>query len=154
MLRYVHTNIIARDAGRLIDFYKKVLHCQSIGEKRDLCGDWLDRLTGLKGAHITGEHLLLPGYGGAHPTLEIFSYDALEDALPPEINRPGLAHLAFEVYDVEETLAAVLREGGSRVGEVVTADYPGGRQAVFVYARDPEGNILELQSWKQENDGD
>ena len=83
MFRYVHTNIIAKDARLLIDFYKKVLHCKSINETRDLSGEWLDRLT------------------------------------------------------------------GSTVGELVTAEYPDNKKAVFIYAQDPEGNILELQSWSQ-----
>lgn len=149
MFRYVHTNIIARDASRLIHFYKTVLHCKSINETRDLRGAWLDGLTGLNGAHITGEHLLLPGYGEDHPTLEIFSYDMLKGAITPEINRPGIAHIAFEVDDVEATLAEIIDAGGSSVGELVTAAYPNGQEAVFVYAQDPEGNILELQSWRQ-----
>ena len=148
MFRYVHTNIIAKNASKLIDFYKTVFHCQSIHETRDLRGDWLDRLTGLSGAHITGEHLLLPGYGKDHPTLEIFSYDDLRETIPSEINRPGIAHLAFEVDDVETTLTELIRAGGSAIGELVTAAYPNDVEAVFVYARDPEGNILELQSWR------
>lgn len=151
MFRYVHTNIIAKDANKLIDFYKTVLRCKSINETRDLRGAWLDGLTGLNGAHITGEHLLLPGYGEDHPTLEIFSYDMLKQAVSPEINRPGLAHIAFEVDDVDTTLAEVIGAGGSSVGELVTASYPSGVEAVFVYARDPEGNIIELQSWRRTN---
>ena len=63
MFRYAHTNMIARDHKKLIAFYKEVFHCRSIGETRDLRGEWLDRLTGLSGAHIVGEHLCLPGYG-------------------------------------------------------------------------------------------
>jgi len=55
------------------------------------------------------------------------------------------------VDDVEATLAEVITAGGSNVGELVTAAYPNGKEAVFVYARDPEGNILELQSWRQIN---
>ena len=151
MLRYVHTNIIARDAAKLIAFYKETLGCKSIGQTRDLRGPWLDKLTGLPQAHITGEHLLLPGYETTHPTLEIFSYDSLRETLPPEVNRPGLAHLAFEVDHVEKTLTAILAAGGGQVGEVVTAAYPNNMEAVFVYARDPEGNIIELQSWRQAN---
>lgn len=149
MFRYVHTNIIAKDANKLISFYKAVFHCKSINETRDLRGEWVDRLTGLHQAHITGEHLLLPGYGEDHPTLEIFSYDTLKESIPAEINRPGLAHLAFEVDDVEETLMKVISKGGSRVGELITAEYPNDLEAVFVYAKDPEGNIVELQSWRQ-----
>jgi catechol 2,3-dioxygenase-like lactoylglutathione lyase family enzyme len=148
MFRYVHTNIVAKDAKALIAFYKSVLQCKSIGETRDLRGEWLDRLTGLKGAHITGEHLLLPGYGDAHPTLEIFQYDTPEDDLPRAINRPGIAHLAFAVDDVEATLQAVLRAGGSAVGETVATAFPDGRELTVVYARDPEGNSIELQSWR------
>ena len=151
MIRYVHTNIIAKDAARLIAFYKEALACKSLGQTRDLRGPWLDGLTGLPQAHITGEHLLLPGCDATHPTLEIFSYHSLRDSLPPEVNRPGLAHLAFEVDDVETTLAAILAAGGGQVGELVTAAYPNNMEAVFVYARDPEGNIIELQSWRQTN---
>lgn len=149
MFRYVHTNIIARDAGRLIAFYKAVFHCKSIHETRDLRGEWLDKMTGLNGAHIKGEHLLLPGYGEDHPTLEIFSYDTLKETVDSEINRPSIAHIAFEVDDVEATLAEMIRAGGSKLGELVTAQYPNDMEAIFVYARDPEGNIIELQSWKK-----
>lgn len=152
MFRYVHTNIIAKDADKLIDFYKNVFHCKSINETRDLRGEWLDRLTGLNQAHITGEHLLLPGYGDDHPTLEIFSYDIRKETVPPEINRPGIAHIAFEVDDVEATLEQIISAGGSSLGELVTAPYPDDLEAVFVYARDPEGNILELQSWRKRSD--
>ena len=147
MFRYVHTNIIARDYEKMIQFYKEVLHCKSIGESRDLKGVWLDELTGIPDAHIVGEHLCLPGYGEDHPTLEIFSYDNMKESGEALINTYGIAHLAFEVDDVETTLEEILKAGGGQVGKVVTADYTD-KQAVFVYAKDPEGNIIELQSWK------
>ncbi len=148
MFRYVHTSIVARNADKLIKFYKTVLGCKSINETRDLSGVWLERLTGVKGAHITGEHLLLPGYGNTHPTLEIFSYDTPKETVPPEINRPGIAHIAFEVSDVSTTLSEIVKAGGGSLGELVTVKYADNLEAVFVYARDPEGNIIELQSWR------
>lgn len=150
MFRYAHTNIIASDCYKLIDFYKKVFNCKSINEKRDQQGEWLDRLTGLTNAHIVGEHLLLPGYGDDHPTLEIYSYDEMEESQMSPTNRTGIAHLAFEVDDVRETLQKVIENGGSMVGELITVDNPNhdNKRAVFVYARDPEGNIVELQSWE------
>ena len=147
MFRYAHTNIVARDRARLIDFYKSVFHCKGIGEVRDLRGDWLDKMTGVPNAHIVGEHLLLPGYGSDRPTLEIFSYDEMEASHRPQINQCGIAHLAFEVDDVGATLAAILAAGGGQIGEVVNAEYADGRKAIFVYATDIEGNIIELQSW-------
>jgi glyoxylase I family protein len=76
----------------------------------------------------------------------------LEDAVPAEINRPGFAHIAFEVDDVEDTLQQIIDAGGGKLGDVVTASYPHDVEAVFVYAKDPEGNILELQSWRKIKD--
>lgn len=152
MFRFAHVNLIALDSAKLIAFYKDVFCCQSISETRDLSGEWLARMTGVPGAHIVGEHLLLPGYGEDHPTLEIFSYiPPLPAFAPSAVNAPGFQHIAFEVEDVPETLARVLKHGGSALGELVHADYADGRRAVFVYARDPEGNILELQSWTHPN---
>ena len=63
------------------------------------------------------------------------------------INGCGIAHLAFEVDDVEETLQRLLEKGGSQIGELVKTTYENGKKAVFVYAADPERNIIELQSW-------
>lgn len=146
MMKYVHTNIIARDCQKLIEFYKEVFQCKSVGETRDLRGEWLDRLTGIPDAHITGEHLSLPGYEVGGPTLEIFSYDEMEDS-GIAVNKCGLAHLAFEVDDVEKTLQLLLQKGGKQLGDVVRTEYADGRKAVFVYAADCEGNIVELQSW-------
>ena len=147
MFRYVHTNIIARDSSKLIEFYKNVMNCKSIGETRDLKGDWLDKMTGIKNAHIVGEHLCLPGYDMDHPTLEIFSYDEMIIDENHQVNKSGIAHLAFEVDDVEATLIKILNAGGGKIGEVVNAEYEDGKKAMFVYATDIEGNILELQSW-------
>ena len=154
-MRYVHTNIIAKDCQVLIAFYKKVFGLRSIGKTRDLKGEWVDRLTGLTDAHLVGEHLAMPGYDGELPTLEIFTYKSGSEkegkgqqlASEKRINRLGLAHLAFEVEKVEETLERLLEEGGSVVGEQISTIYPDGKRAVFVYAADPEGNIIELQNW-------
>lgn len=151
MIRYVHTNIIAKDYKKLIHFYKEVFQCKSIQETRDLRGEWLDKLTGISNAHIIGEHLCLPGYDDNHPTLEIFSYDKMEDTYSA-LNKCGIAHLAFEVDDVEKTLQLLLQKGGGQVGELVKTTYENGNKAVFVYATDCEGNLIELQSWSQEQE--
>lgn len=81
MLRYVHTNIIGRNAPRLIAFYKNAFACKSIGKTRVLCGDWLDNLMRITNTYFVGEHLCLPGYGKDHPTLEIFPYNDVLDTI-------------------------------------------------------------------------
>lgn len=147
VFRYVHTNIISKDWKKLSLFYQKVLKCKPLEQKRDLTGDWIDQLTGIPSAHIQGEHLLLPGYSDDHPTLEIFSYSGMEIDNSKQINNLGFAHLAFEVDDVRTTLKEIIAEGGGQVGDVVEANYPNNMKATFVYAKDIEGNIIELQSW-------
>ena len=148
MIRYAHTNLIAKDVPLMIAFYRDVLGCRSIGQTRDLSGEWVDRLTGIPCAHIFGEHLALPGYDADGPTLEIFGYDAVISHTAPGVNASGFTHLAFAVDDVAETLRLVLSRGGGQIGELVENRYADGRSITVVYATDPEGNILELQSWR------
>jgi predicted enzyme related to lactoylglutathione lyase len=148
--RYVHTNIIAKDWRKLSRFYQKVLHCRPLPNGgRDLKGEWLDGLTGIPSVHVEGEHLLMPGYSEDHPTLEIFSYSQEEYQNSKQINNLGFGHLAFEVDDVRETLKEVIAEGGGQVGDVVETVYSNHIKGTFVYAKDVEGNIIELQSWQK-----
>lgn len=148
-MRYVHTNLIAKDWKKLSMFYQRMFGCRPIPPERNLSGEWLDRLTGLPNAHVTGEHLALPGYEENLPTLEIFSYDAMNPDNPKAVNGIGLGHLAFEVENVEAMLEKILQEGGGQVGELVKTEYPNHVTATFVYAKDLEGNIIELQSWSK-----
>lgn len=151
MIRYSHTNLIAKDVQKMIAFYRDVLGCRSIGQKRDLAGSWVDRLTGIPGAHIFGEHLALPGYEEGGPTLEIFGYDIVIANTAPGVNASGFTHLAFAVDDVASSLQTVLQNGGGQIGELVENRYADGRTITVVYATDPEGNILELQSWRSDS---
>ena len=63
------------------------------------------------------------------------------------MNRPGFGHIAFSVEDVAAVRDEVLAAGGAQVGAVVTVTVAGGAQVTWCYVTDPEGNVLELQSW-------
>ena len=69
-IKYVHTNLVAKNWQGLAAFYVRVLGCKVKPPERNLKGEWLDLLTALKNVHIRGIHLLLPGFGGNGPTLE------------------------------------------------------------------------------------
>ena len=144
---YVHTNLIARDWKRLAQFYSGVFGCEPKPPQRDMSGAWLDQLTSLQNAHLSGVHLRLPAYGDDGPTLEIFSYNQLVEPKLPSANRCGSGHIAFAVDDVDEALQAVIAAGGKTVGNIVTTKVDGVGVLRVVYARDPEGNIIELQKW-------
>lgn len=146
-MRYAHTNIAAKDYQRLVQFYVDVFECKIKLPERNLSGDWLDRATGLTGARLKGVHLILPGHGEKGPTLEIFTYETMTAGSPVMANHIGFTHLAFEVADVEKTLQKALEKGASLLGEVTRQDIEGVGRLSFVYFRDPEGNIIEIQSW-------
>ena len=148
-MRYVHTNVIARDWRALARFYIEVFGCVPLPPERDLRGEWLDRATGIEGAGIRGIHLILPGYGKKGPTLEIFEYSRPGGSMPKEINNTGFAHIAFAVDNVEDALGKVLTHGGSRLGEHTTTEIAWAGTITFIYVRDPDGNIIELQRWNK-----
>jgi predicted enzyme related to lactoylglutathione lyase len=145
--RFGHVNVTARDWRRLALFYTEVFGCILVPPERDIRSADLDGATGLRDAHLTGAHLRLPGLGEGGPTIEIFTYDELEPQPDARVDRPGWGHIAFQVPDVPAALQAVTEAGGGRFGEVVTMQTRDGRRVTWVYATDPEGNIIELQAW-------
>jgi len=145
--RFTHVNLIARDWRRLADFYAHVFGWEPVPPERDLSGDWLDAATGLAGVKIRGTHLRLPGHGATGPTLEIFEYNHQSEGPTTAVNRPGFGHIALAVSDVEAALAAVRAAGGGSVGRVASTEIAGAGHIRFVYATDPEGNVIELQEW-------
>jgi len=147
-MKYVHTNIIARDWRKLADFYIKVFGCKEVDAKRDLKGKWIDEGTGIDDVHIEGVHLRLPGSGDDGPTLEIFQYNKSISQESKKINREGLVHIAFQVDDVGKTLNAVVEAGGGKLSEIIHHNIPNIGTITFVYVKDPEGNFIELQKYK------
>jgi catechol-2,3-dioxygenase len=119
-----------------------------IPPERDLSGEWLDKATGIRGAHISGVHLRLPGCGDDGPTLELFQYSSMPEHPSVNPNTPGFSHIAFAVDDVESAAQAVTNHGGSAVGELTEREVQGVGLLTLQYLADPEGNIIEVQNWK------
>jgi catechol 2,3-dioxygenase-like lactoylglutathione lyase family enzyme len=146
--KYVHTNIMAHDWQKLSKFYQDVFGCVPVPPQRDFKGEALERATNIPNAAFQGMHLCLPGFGENGPTLEIFQYQDMPARAETLVHRPGFGHIAFLVDDVAGARKAVLEAGGEDVGETITLQTADGRKVTFVYITDPEGNILELQSWE------
>ena len=147
--RFVHTSVVAKDWQKLSRFYEEVFGCIPVPPERNLSGEWIEKATGVADAHILGIHLRLPGHGPEGPTLEIFQYNLEEERPATAVNRPGFAHIAFAVGDVESALHLVKMAGGCAIGEIVSLPIPGAGTVTIVYATDPEGNIIELQTWSK-----
>lgn len=147
-MRFAHTNIAAKDWKKLSEFYIKVFECKVKPPERNLSGKWLDTATGLLNASLEGVHLSLPGHGENPPTLEIFTYKELHDVPDIMANSTGFTHIAFEVDNVHTTFSNALKHGASKLGEIVEKEVENVGTLQFVYFRDPERNIVEIQSWK------
>jgi predicted enzyme related to lactoylglutathione lyase len=145
--KYAHTNLIAHDWRRLAEFYFAVFGCVVVPPERNYRGAEIEAATGIPGVQVQGAHLRLPGYGENGPTLEIFQYNTLAPAGRTAVNRPGFAHIAFEVEDVAKAREQVLAHGGRTIGEVVTLTTRAGRRVTVCYVTDPESNGIELQCW-------
>jgi len=146
-IKYAHTNLVADNWKRLASFYETVFECIPIPPERDLSGDWLDKVTGIPESHVRGIHLQLPGYEQGGPTLEIFQYSVMPERCPLHPNTPGFSHIAFAVDNVATTAQRVFDNGGSAVGELTVREVPGIGVLTVRYVADPEGNIIEIQSW-------
>lgn len=146
-ITYAHTNIIAEDWQRLARFYEEVLGCVPVPPQRQQAGDWLSKGTGVPNAALEGMHLRLPGHGDNGPTLEIYQYRHMEERPAPAANRKGLGHLAFAVDDVAAMRNQILAYGGRDLGQITETVVEGVGTITFIYMTDPEGNILEIQSW-------
>ncbi len=148
-IKYVHTNLIAKDWKKLADFYIQIFNCKPIPPEMDLSGNWIDKLTGIPDVKLRGIHLILPGFDKG-PTLEIFEYSPeFTDTDIKHINQKGFGHIAFHVDSVEEILKILLAYGGSQLGEVIKKDYGEIGILTAVYLTDPEGNFIEIQNWKK-----
>ena len=145
--RFVHVNLIAADWKRLSQFYQDVFGCVPVPPIREFAGKDLEAGTGIKGAQLQGVHLRLPGHDEPGPILEIFTYNPQEQAVGTAVNRPGFAHIAFEVENVPVAREQVIGGGGGSVGDIVTLEIATGAKVTWCYLTDPEGNIVELQSW-------
>lgn len=144
MVRYLHTNIVVQDVERIATFYEEALGCVRTWPSETLSGDALNRGIGVAEAEIRAVWLQLPGFDKDGPVLELFQYIRDHDRPARLPNQRGFNHIAFEVDDVRATLDAALAAGGSLLGEVVEFEHSGGI-LTFVYLRDPEGNIVELE---------
>ncbi len=80
--------------------------------------------------------------------MEIFQYKRSQRRAPPQTNHRGLGHIAFAVSDVGRTLKKIKQKGGGVVGRRVAAAIEEVGRIDVVYARDPEGNIIEVQRWE------
>lgn len=141
-MKLAHINLVARNAEALAAFYVNVFKCEHLREPKVLSGEKVSRGNGLPNSEIYSIWLKFPDCDA--PFLEIHEHKVTHDRKRPRVNEPGFGHISFQMGDISAGLSEIIAAGGTQVGEIVdfgTAAKP----FLIAYARDPEGNILELE---------
>ena len=141
-MRLKHINLTARDADRLAAFYRETFGFEDRKPPKRLSGQAVSRGNGLPNTDVYAIWLNVTGQDD--PFLEIMEYSETISRPRPAVNEPGYGHIALEVHDLTATVENVLHFGGTLQGEITnfgTDEDP----RLIVYARDPEGNIVELE---------
>ena len=135
-----HIGINVQDMDRALHFWRDVMGLEVELEVWNE-GEFIDRLQNLEGVNV---HIIkLAAADGsliellmdvAHPT-------PLPDAEHNRLCDRGIRHIAFTVADVGESYRILREEGCEVLGEPITS--PDNYAKVF-FARDPEGNLLEI----------
>ena len=141
--RYAHINIIARDWRRICEFYEKVFDCEPWSSERDHHGPHIDALTNMPGLRVQGRHLRVPGHGPNGPTIEIFTCSENGEDYPRSLNRPGFAHLAFEVDDIESEILRLKKEGFNVLDETPKKGADN-KLICFVHPKSTKHVLIEL----------
>jgi catechol 2,3-dioxygenase-like lactoylglutathione lyase family enzyme len=135
--RIAHLGIVVDDLPAAVAFFVE-LGMELEGEG-SVEGEWVDRVVGVDG--VRSDLAMLEAPDGSRIELSKFNSPPLAPGAPEApANTPGLRHVAFEVDDLEDTLARLRPHGAELVGTV--EDY----RDVYrlCYVRGPAGTIVEL----------
>jgi catechol 2,3-dioxygenase-like lactoylglutathione lyase family enzyme len=134
-----HTSFTVADVERAVGFWRGVMGF-AVADLSLREGEWLGTVVGVPGARCRIAHL--HGHG-TH--LEFIQYlvSAGGDVTGPP-NRPGTAHVAFIVEDVEGMAERMLEAGASEQGRITRCTSGAAAGCLAVYLKDPNGIIVEL----------
>lgn len=135
-----HTGITVSDLDRSVRFYRDVLGYEVSAPVR-VSGPMFEKVTGVPGCVID-----IAFARGAGHTLELLCYREPAGRRPSTLRAcdPGFWHLCLKVQDIERVVRAIRAGGFEALSDIQTApDAPVAGLRV-VYARDPDGVVLEL----------
>lgn len=127
LVAFRNVTIASSDAPRLANFYQVVFQSEPVSS------DW-----SVGASPKSGTALRTPGYGGAGPTLTFIASSG-PATVTPSASDHGYAHLCFESEDVRGVIARLVAAGGT-----VSSVFEDNQKAPVLYAKDPDGNALEV----------
>ena len=138
-----HTGIVVDDMEKCLRFWRDVMGLEVVIDFREK-GSFIDTVQALCGVDLRMIKLAAPD-----GTLIELLKDDEHPTPPPDNNRlcdRGIRHVAFTVADIEESWRTLKEAGCELLSEPVSS--PDGKARLF-FARDPEGNLLELVQMRE-----
>jgi len=130
-IKFIHVNIICPDWEKMCTFYDGVFGCKYFGRMKDHSGSYKEKVIGIQGVHVLGQHILLPGFHADCPTLEIFTYSVPGRTAPCCEEEMGINMIGFKCDNIEKTAEDILKNGGavnySGEGMIIAGDLQNGR---------------------------
>lgn len=133
-----HINIVVSDLEQSKAFFR-LLGFTTIRSK-ELSGEWVDKVVGLKG--VKASYVAL-GLFGEKTVIELLQYHSPKGDLNQQIGVPnqiGIRHIAFEVDKIDLKVESLKEKGIEFVSDVQTNPY--GKK--MCYFKGPDGILLEL----------
>jgi len=133
-----HVGIVVKDMEKMVAFYRDFL---GLATAIDFCakGRFIESVQALDGVDLRMVKLTLPD--GSMIELLNDRGHPLDELPVRRLCDPGIVHVAFTVDDVDKTYQEFTARGLATLSAPVTD--PGGTARLF-FARDPEGNLMEL----------
>jgi catechol 2,3-dioxygenase-like lactoylglutathione lyase family enzyme len=136
---YDHTSFTVADIDRAVVFWGDVMGF-ALGDLSAREGYWLGSVVGVPGARCRIAHL--HGHGLHLEFIQYLEPVGTDVTGPP--HRPGTAHLAFLVEDIETATRRMLEGGASEQGRITRCSSGAALGCLAVYLKDPNGIIVEL----------
>lgn len=138
-----HVGLSTPDLDRLQAFYRDVMGFEVVMTTHWRDRDIIDRMVGLTGS--AARQVMLKS-GNAY--LELFQYEsptprtAVADRNPAD---HGYTHICIDVVDIDAEYERLSANGMTFHAPPPSIDELGHTRLRAIYARDPDGNIVELQ---------
>lgn len=136
--RMHHVGIVVEDLEGATGFFAELGFARQGGWQVE--GGWVDGVVGLEGVRSDIVMMETPDGHGRIELTRFLSPPVPDGAPQAPAHVPGIRHIAFEVDDLDDTLARLHAHGGRLVGEIEAYE----DVYRLCYLRGPEGIIIEL----------
>ena len=140
-----HVSITTKDISKMLDFYQNVIGCKLLPNSGKRSGEGISEGIGLKDTKLLNYKLQFPN---SDIILEIIQMETPSSSIgnKEKINSTGYTHFCLMVKDLDATYKILKDNEVKTISPPVTVSQT---KAKFLYAYDPDKNIIEIVQIKK-----